>query len=215
MALDNMKHILLLLILFTFCFCSSKKNNSIESTAQSDIEPIKGSVNINSKLASKQQDELTTTEQMDKNHADEDCVFNNDYYTLTSEWLIESGYKNFLWNDSLKHAKIYQNGDTIVLSKGGCYHFGYTAELRLYNDTTTIANTERWVDLSIGLANRFGFEYYAVALKDQRFTKVSETDNSFWLEIIDIDPEDNMFYNGVEVIVTDTYNSISLSNYYN
>lgn len=144
----------------------------------------------------------------------EDCVFNNNYKELTEEWLTESGISKFVWDDSLKHAKFSRKKDTIFLTQGGCNHFGYTVEQRIYSDKLD-TDIEHWVNLAIGLSDKFDFKHYEKSLRAKEFSKPTNTNNPFWIDIKDDYLDDNLFYSGVEVRINSEYKAILISKYFN
>lgn len=160
----------------------------------------------------KSDEQEVVVEQVEKG---EDCVFNNDIYGLTTEWANEAGFSKFIWNDNMSQLKIPFNSDTIVLAKGGCIHFQYYVEIRLYSDTASISNIEHWKSLALELANRFKFDQYSKTLATNEFVRVEGGKDAFWLEIKDDDLEDNILYNGVEVDLEGDYKFLALSTYVN
>src|SRR5882672_7345454 len=81
-----------------------------------------------------QQNKKTETADKDStantNSEEDDCVFNNDYKGLTSDWLMELKIKDFIWRDDLKQALVPTGQDTVFVSKGGCSHSGLLVELK-------------------------------------------------------------------------------------
>jgi hypothetical protein len=144
----------------------------------------------------------------------DDCVFNNNYKELTKEWLTKSGIKKFIWDDSLNHAKFSQSEDTVFLTQGGCTHFGYTVEQRIYADKLD-RDIEHWIKISIELSDKFGFEHYAQSLRAKKYLAPQSTHNSFWLDIPDDNLDDNLFYPGIEVRINTEYKAIVISKYFN
>ena len=201
MAFSFMKNLILTSIIFAFFSCSSGDNKSQETAEQNKSE-----------VEQERPNKPSTEEIQDEEN---DCVFNNDHYGLTTEWLKESGLENFKWDNKLSQAMIPQNGDTIILTKGGCTHFEYYVKLTLYDDSATVSNIEHWTELSIKLADQFGFEHFSRMLRTGKFVKVTESGNSFWLEITDDDPNDNLIYNGVEVNLEKSFKYIAISKYVN
>jgi hypothetical protein len=176
--------------------------------------------NTKNQANTEQQDSTSTAQVveepvLEEEVAEPDCVFNNDKYGLTTEWAKESGFTNFIWDAGEKQLKIPVNNDTIVLSKGGCNHFEYYAEYRLYADTATVGNVEHWKKIAIELANKFQFEQFSRTLNSTDFVYVNESTNAFWLEIMDEDPTDNLIYNGVEVDLSGEFKYVVLSQYVN
>jgi uncharacterized protein YceK len=79
-----------------------------------------------------------------------DCVFDTGFYRFTSEALQKFDTNiRFSWNDKEKQAAaLLSNGDSLILSIGGCNHFGYYATLYTdvaFNDTKQLIEKTRWI----------------------------------------------------------------------
>jgi hypothetical protein len=57
-----------------------------------------------------------STANTDANPEEGDCVFNDDYKGLTSDWLAELKIKNFIWRDDLKQALVSKGQDTVFMA---------------------------------------------------------------------------------------------------
>jgi len=109
------KRIFYILIVFLFIIsCNNKKQNIPNIPLESNYIQTVDSI-----------------EDIDLAIEAEDCIFDTSSYKFTSEILLKHD-KNirFSWNNEDKKAKtVFENGDTLYLSIGGCYHFGYYAIL--------------------------------------------------------------------------------------
>ena len=149
------------------------------------------------------------------NKTAQDCIFNNNYYALTSEWLKELGIGYFEWIEEVNSAKVVWNNDTLYIRQGGCHHFGQSLELRMYRNDLTLDSLNYLKKVSGDLADDFGFKHYAEALQSGKYEIMSETNTGFWLNIEDDDIADNVFYNGVQVSMKDDMTTLSISKYVN
>lgn len=144
-----------------------------------------------------------------------DCVFNNDYKSLTTEWLTDLGKTEFIWNTDTNQAEIYSNKDTVFVSKGGCTHFGILVELRLSNDSHIISDSEYWLSKALNLATEFDFKHYKKMITENNLKRVEANENVVWFEIEDNNTDDNLFYSGIEINMEDKSKVIRLGKYYN
>lgn len=53
----------------------------------------------------------------DSSSDEDDCVFNDDYQGLTTEWLKEINKNNFAWKSDINRAVVIDGADSIFLSK--------------------------------------------------------------------------------------------------
>lgn len=144
-----------------------------------------------------------------------DCVFNNDYKSLTTEWLTDLGKTEFIWNKDTNQAEIYSNKDTVFVTKGGCTHFGIIVELRLSNESHTISDSEYWLNKALTLATEFEFNHYKKMITENNLKRVEANKNVVWFEIDDDEIDDNLFYSGIEINMEKKSKVIRLSKYYN
>lgn len=151
----------------------------------------------------------------EENEEESGCVFNNDYKGLTTDWLTKVGKTNFEWRADLDQASIAIGQDTIYVSKGGCDHLGLLVELRLHDDNHTIADSTFWLNKALTLATEFGLTHYEQMIREKRMRRIENNKNVVWFEIEDDDPDDNLYYNGVEINLEKKSKVISLSQYYN
>ncbi|MEZ4945658.1 MAG: hypothetical protein R2804_09030 [Cyclobacteriaceae bacterium] len=147
--------------------------------------------------------------------SESDCVFNNDYEGLTTDWLAELNIKDFIWRVDLEQALIPKKLDTVFVSQGGCVHFGFLVELKMMNDEHAIGDSSFWVNKAYELAKEFKLEHYEQMINQGRIRKVQDQDTNIWFEIEDNDSEDNLFYNGIEIVFNGKEKRISISQYLN
>ena len=150
-------------------------------------------------LANKTADSLTN----DTNAgADNDCVFDTSTYKFTTEALKK--YKQdikFVWDDKEKEAKtILENGDTLVLHIGGCYHFSYAARLYAstpFADTKVLTEKSRWLAKTF-FDNGFDTKYdQCISTGQIKESESRDPQNIKMFEIIDSDTAiTNKVYDG-------------------
>jgi hypothetical protein len=129
-----------------------------------------------------------------KGFSQEDCIF--DQATQTDEFLKGiPELENYSWNQETKTATIvFPNQDTLLVQRGGCDHFGVSAEFILRNDPADFRNWDNVFDKVLWIAeildNEFNFERLRDDLKSNK------------LEIVRINSAD-------EVIFSDEYLQIN------
>jgi hypothetical protein len=152
---------------------------------------------------------------MNKTEEESECVFNNDYKGLTTEWLKELGKPTFIWIEKLKSAAIPFKLDTIFISKGGCSHFGISVVLQIHNDVHALDDSIFWANRSLQLAKEFKMEFYIQSLEKGK-VKFHKNDNeSYWFEVNDDNFDDNLIYNGIGIRSEQNTKKIDISQYYN
>jgi hypothetical protein len=81
----------------------------------------------------------------------EDCVFDTNSYRFTSTALKKIyPNKDIMWDGKNNIATLpLENFDTLTLSIGGCYHFGYTATYHTkgekFTDSLYLINQTKWL----------------------------------------------------------------------
>ncbi len=134
-----MKNIIKILILLIFTSCSSKNTNK-EKVINEKIISDSITQNVNSTRISnsekiEESNKLEETEELDS-ESEDDCIF--DQSTQTDEFL--KGIKelqNYNWDSISKTATIIlDNGDTLLIERGGCYSFGVSVKFKIQKDTT-------------------------------------------------------------------------------
>jgi hypothetical protein len=113
-----MKNILFIVLILTISCNSASKNRQMDQSLISDSSS-----------------QLDTA---DKINADtensDDCIF--DQLTQTDEFLSNiKELQNYKWDYNTRTATIIlDNRDTLLISRGGCYHFTVSAEFRIINE---------------------------------------------------------------------------------
>jgi hypothetical protein len=146
---------------------------------------------------------------------EEDCVFNNDYKRLTSEWLAELRIKNFIWKDNIKAALVPKGQDTVFVSRGGCSHSGLSVELKLENDNHLITDSSYWIKKALDLAIEYQMKHYEQMIKENRIRKTENGKTTVWYEIDDDKEADNLEYTGIEISQNGLSKKVSISEYFN
>jgi hypothetical protein len=147
--------------------------------------------------------------------SEEDCVFNNDYKGLTSDWLAELKIKKFIWREDLKQALVPKGQDTVFVSQGGCSHSGFSVELKLTNDNHSLADSAYWIKKALDIAIEYQMDHYERMIKEGKIKKADSRRTSAWYEIDDNDIEDNLIYNGIEITLDGQDRRVSISQYFN
>lgn len=129
---------------------------------------------------------------------DEDCIFNNDYKQLTTEWLTELKINNFIWRADLDQALVPNGQDTIFLSKGGCYHFGMSVELKLTNDSHSLKDSALWMNRALKLAIEYKMDHYKQMLEEGRVRMAQDGDKRVTYLVEDEKEPGNLVYDGIE-----------------
>lgn len=132
-------------------------------------------------------------------YSENDCIFDNNYYALTSAWLKEARVENFEWIQKINAAKIPWNKDTLFVSQGGCYHLTYSLKLKHYNNEIKLDSINYWKEMSIQLAHKFNQKHLAQSLKENGYEIKRVSEKELLLNIRDDNDEDNLFYDGVKV----------------
>ena len=91
----------------------------------------------------------------------QDCIFNNDFKTLTQAWINESSTNySFIWieEENSYFAKL-SNEESIWVSKGGCNHF---AIILTYKTTKSIDLDDKdyWLNKTIELSTQFKLDFF-------------------------------------------------------
>lgn len=196
-----MKKVLLFYFAIGLLISCAKQNNNSNETADT--------VKTNALI-----DEKNEAEDANAN-SEEDCVFNNDYKGLTEEWLKELNIHDYTWRPDLYQALILKEKDTVFLSKGGCTHFGFSVEIKLTNDNHPLTDSIFFIQKVLELATEFEMEHYKQTIEEGRIQKAGHGETNIWYEVEDDDPEDNLIYNGIEIIADGQNKKISISQYYN
>ncbi len=144
-----------------------------------------------------------------------DCVFNNDYFGLTKEWIKELKLEMYEW-DSVNYRAIVPDGaDTIYFTKGGCGHFGISFEFKLHEDHHPLTDSSYWINKSMMIAKRLNFYFFDKSVAAGQFRMERNRENSIWFDVKDDQLEDNLIYDGIEVTEKRDEKIVSMVVYYN
>ena len=145
----------------------------------------------------------------------EDCVFNNDYKGLTTDWLKELKIEAFIWRDDLKQALVPKGQDTVFLQQGGCTHSGFVVELKLTDDQHAIADSAYWITKALELSGEYQMDHYEQMIRKGKIKKTESGQKNVWYEIKDNDIDDNLIYNGIEITQDGSNKRLNISQYFN
>jgi hypothetical protein len=198
-----MKRTSLYLVAIGLLFSCTQQNKSTETTdtLKTTAEPTAG---------------RDTTVSRTTDTEEEDCVFNNDYKGLTTDWLKELKIEAFIWRDDLKQALVPKGQDTVFLQQGGCTHSGFVVELKLTDDQHAITDSAYWITKALELSGDYQMDHYEQMIREGKIKKVESGQTSVWYEIEDNNIEDNIIYNGIEITQEGgTSRRINISQYFN
>lgn len=208
-----MKHYILLLIIFLFsCSHDRKTTEKTEETIQkTEIKKLA----VDTVVSKAVESELKNQAKKEQSQIIySDCIFDNDYKGLTSEWLEELSISNYIWKDELNGALIPSEKDTIFISKGGCDHFDYLVEIRMYDNNHSSTDSLTIISKASEIANRYRMDHYSKMIREGQLKRI-ENETSVWYEIPDDNVNDNVFYNGIEYRFDGLTKVISISKYIN
>jgi hypothetical protein len=197
-----MKRSSLYLVAIGLLFSCAPQNKSTETTdtLKTTAEPTAG---------------RDTTMNPTTNTEEEDCVFNNDYKGLTTDWLKELKIETIIWRDDLKQALVPKGQDTVFLQQGGCTHSGFVVELKLTDDQHAITDSAYWSTKALELSREYQMDHYEKMIREGKIKKAESGQTNVWYEIEDNDIEDNLIYNGIEVTQDGQGKRINISQYFN
>ncbi len=153
--------------------------------------------------------------QTENDQTESDCIFNDDYYNLTKQWLSELEITNYVWDDSTNRAIIINQNDSTFIYQGGCDHYVFAITSKYYQDSTSIEDHKYWLNKALELASKFQFDRYYQML-DQDSLKIGAVENNErWIEIPDDDQDDNLFYTGIQLVESSDFVQVRLSKYIN
>ncbi|PIB34246.1 hypothetical protein BFP72_01765 [Reichenbachiella sp. 5M10] len=151
----------------------------------------------------------------DDTPVESNCIFDDDYYGLTTEWAEQSGLTNYRWDSLDQRLLIPYEGDTLLITKGGCDHFGISVQLRLYQDTTSMTQPNTWVIRSMELAQLLNYVQYTQVLSGINDPALYEESGVYFIDIPDDNTEDNQYYTGIKIESFDEYTALSFGSYIN
>ena len=109
-----------------------------------------------------------------------DCTF--DLNTQTDDFLKEiTEFSNYVWDNEKKKATIkLKNGDTLIVTRGGCVHFSFYGNLILNNselnldDESKIFKKALWITEK--LFHKSDFDFINESLSNRRF-EIEQSEN--------------------------------------
>ena len=157
-------------------------------------------------------DTVSTTDKEELEN-ESDCVFDDDYKKITEEWLSELEIKKYVWDSKTNKAIVIYNGDTIILYRGGCSHFISSVEIKtdIYPNKAIDSTLLRKIN---DIACKFKFTNYCKKLSEGLYKKTENSNSSFFLEFEDDNPEDNLFFEGIQIIEKEERTIINMLEYY-
>jgi hypothetical protein len=167
----------------------------------------------NSNLKNSKSDRVLKTEEINQLEDNSDCVFEDDYKKVTEDWLNDLEIKKYVWDPKTNKAIVIYNGDTLTLYRGGCNHFISSVEFKtaIYPNKTLDTTILRKIK---EVACKFKFDNYCKKLSEGLYKKTENSNSSFFLEFEDDNTEDNLFFNGIQIIEKEKRTSINISEYY-
>ncbi len=143
---------------------------------------------------------------------DDDCVFNNDFKGLTTEWLAELKITNFIWREDLKSALIPNGIDTTILSQGGCGHFGISVGLILRTKTSDLSDSAYWISKALEIADQYKMTDYAELIRKGKLKISNKDEDRVWYEMLT--ETDTEVYEGMSVIMNKDFKRLTMSKYF-
>ncbi len=168
----------------------------------------------NIKIESIKSDSVSKTKEEDNEFENNsDCIFEDDYKKVTEEWLNELEIEKYVWDSKTNKATVIYNGDTLTLYKGGCNHFISSVEIKtdIYQNKTLDSTLLRKIN---DVACKFKFANYCKKLSEGQFKKTENSNSSLFLEFEDDNTEDNLFFDGIQILETKKRTIIKISEYY-
>jgi hypothetical protein len=153
-------------------------------------------------------DSLSTDEE-------DDCVFDNNFKGLTSDWMKELKITNFIWVDSLKHAAVPYGQDTVFASQGGCVHFNISLAKKYSHDSPMISDSTFWINEALKLAEEFKMDHYKKMIMGGKIRKSQGAVKIQFYDVDDDDENDNLYYNGIGISEDNGGKRLEMTQYYN
>gem|GEM_PF-3879268 len=128
---------------------------------------------------------------------DDDCVFNNDFKGLTTEWLAE----------------LIPNGiDTTILSQGGCGHFGISVGLILRTKTSDLSDSAYWISKALEIADQYKMTDYAELIRKGKLKISNKGEDPVLYEMLT--ETDTEVYEGISVIMNKDFKRLTMNKYF-
>lgn len=142
------------------------------------------------------------------------CVFNNDFKTLTMDWVKEANALDFVWHSKSSSAIKVVGNDTITLRKGGCDHFFITAEMSVI-DSHNAEDSLYWIKKALKFAEEYHLKDYADFIKDGRLYRDRTSEIYVWYNVVDTTQVTNTYYDGIVITDIGARKRLTLSSFVN
>lgn len=142
-----------------------------------------------------------------------DCIFENDSKKLTADWIKESGFEKFDWDEQNQKAIIINGLDTIYVFKGGCNQEIRKIEIISTNKSNNLLEIPI-LQIVNDMACKFKFEGYCGMLLNNQFDQLETGDNSIQLDFEDNNPDENRILEGIRITPEGKNVRITISEYY-
>ena len=145
--------------------------------------------------------------------AAEDCIFNSDIKGLTTQAILQySDSLKFRWLEEEQEALIPLGQDTLLLSMGGCSHFGYSSTYISRHKSPE--DTAYWFSKARWIARSFINQEAYLKLKQKPEKKLTGTGTVHYEFPADTTLT-NFFFNGLTLEPKGKGGSMHLEAYYN
>ncbi len=147
-------------------------------------EGVKNDIKIPKQENIELTDKETKTES-ESEFSEDDCVF--DLNTQTDDFLKEiPEFSNYVWDNERKKATIkLNNGNTLIVTRGGCDHFSFYGNLLLnkselnFNDESGILKKTLWI--AEMLFHKSDYELIKKSLNNQDY-EIEKSENQYYLD---------------------------------
>ncbi|MCV9385067.1 hypothetical protein [Reichenbachiella ulvae] len=160
--MKNITGVLVLLVFVTSCSSTHRETANQDSSVDSLLTAVVTEQATD--IIVPEEKEPEEVEPQEKEPED-DCIF--DQSTQTDEFL--KGIKeleNYEWDDITKTATIpLDNGDTLYVSRGGCYSFGVSALLKTTQNTSQYADWNQVFEQALWMSEVLQSEFAHEELK--------------------------------------------------
>ncbi|QSS96704.1 hypothetical protein [Psychroflexus sp. ALD_RP9] len=128
--------------------------------------------------------ETESESESESEFSEDDCVF--DLNTQTDDFLKEiPEFSNYVWDNEKKKATIkLDNGNTLIVTRGGCVHFSFYGNLLLnkselnFNDENGIFKKALWI--AEKLFHKSDYELIKKTLNDKDY-EIEKSENQYYL----------------------------------
>ncbi len=145
----------------------------------------------------------------------DDCVFNNDYEGLTTDWIERANttYK-FTWieEENIAIARL-SDDESLQLQMGGCYHFTTSLIFRTTN-AVELDNEKFWLSKALELTKLFEVKFFKEPLEAGVVVE-SERTNNMIIYTFPIDEFGNRITEGIIIERKEKATTLTLSYYFN